>query len=443
MRRELITAFAAMAALITLAFLVPLGLSARLQGRDRALDEGRLVAADLVPLAAAGRQADVAQLVDGINAQGHQRVTVVIGGQVIGEPAPESARLARALDGATSSSGDAPGGVELVTAVAGVGGTSAVRVLVTDEELGRGLVASWAALAATGVALVGLSVAIADRIAQRVVRPARRLADAAHRLGGGELAVTVAPSGPPELVDTAEAFNQLTGQVRAMLAAEREMVGELAHRLRTPLTRLRIDLDRVADDGLAADLHADVDALRDEIDDLIAQARRTADPPRPLDVAGVAAERFGFWRALAADEDRPCRLVLSGVAVDPDVPGTAWDPVTVAVEPEALAAGLDVLFENVFAHTERGVAFELSVAAGPGGGCVITLDDAGSGFDPSMAAAGRSGGGSTGLGLAIVGRLARATGGSMSIGPSPLGGARVVCELGTGAARTGMTLPVA
>lgn len=435
MRRELITAFAAMAALITLAFLVPLGLSARLQGRDRALDEGRLVAADLVPLAAAGRQAEVAQLVDGINARGHQRVTVVIGGQVIGEQA-ESARLTQALDGATSSSGEAAGGVELVTAVTGVGGTSAVRVLVTDAELSRGLAASWAALAATGVALVGLSVAIADRIAQRVVRPARRLADAAHRLGEGELEVTVEPSGPAELVDTAEAFNQLTGQVRGMLAAEREMVGELAHRLRTPLTRLRIDLDRVADDNLAADLHADVDALRDEVDDLIAQARRTADPPRPLDVTGVAAERYEFWRVLAADEDRPCRLLLGGEPVDPSEPGARWQPVTVAVEPEALTAALDVLFENVFAHTERGVAFQLSVTAEPGGGCEIALDDAGTGFDPSMAAAGRSGGGSTGLGLAIVGRLARATGGSMAIEPSPLGGARVVCRLGAGAGRT-------
>ncbi len=435
MRRELTTAFAAMAALITLAFLVPLGLSARLQGRDRALDEGRSVAAGLVPLAAAGRQDEVARLVDGVNADGHQRVTVVMGGQVIGEPAPASARLTQALDGATSSSGEAPGGVELVTAVAGVSGTSAVRVLVTDDELNRGLVASWAALAATGVALVGLSVAIADRIASRVVRPARRLADAARRLGEGELEVTVEPSGPSELADTAAAFNRLTGQVQGMLAAEREMVGELAHRLRTPLTRLRIDLDRVADDDLAADLHAGVDALRDEIDDLIAQARRTADPPRPLDVTGVAAERYEFWRALAADEERSCRLLLGGVPVDPAEPGAQWHPVTVAVEPEALAAGLDVLFENVFAHTERGVAFQLSVAADPGGGCVIALDDAGTGFDPSMAAAGRSGGGSTGLGLAIVGRLARSTGGSMAVEASPLGGARVVCRLGSGAAR--------
>lgn len=426
-----------MAALITLAFLVPLGLSARLQGRDRALDEGRSVAAGLVPLAAAGRQAEVARLVDGINAGGHQRVTVVTGGQVIGQPAPESARLTQALDGATSSSGEAPGGVELVTAVAGVNGTSAVRVLVTDEELNRGLLASWAALAATGVALVGMSVAIADRIAQRVVRPARRLADAAHRLGEGQLEVTLEPSGPRELADTAQAFNRLTGQVRGMLAAEREMVGELAHRLRTPLTRLRIDLDRVADDGLAADLHADVDALRDEIDDLIAQARRTADPPRPIDVTAVAADRYEFWRALAADEDRPCRLVLDGVPVDPAEPGAArWQPVTVAVEPEALAAALDVLFENVFAHTERAVAFQLSVTAEPGGGCAIAVDDAGTGFDPSLAAAGRSGGGSTGLGLAIVGRLARSTGGTMTVEPSPLGGARVVCRLGTGAARS-------
>jgi len=130
------------------------------------------------------------------------------------------------------------------------------------------------------------------------------------------------------------------------------------------------------------------------------------------------------------------KLGAVAVPVDPAQPGARWQPVTVAVEPEALAAALDVLFENVFAHTERTVAFQLSVTPGPGGGCVITVDDAGTGFDPSLAAAGRSGGGSTGLGLAIVDRLARSTGGTMTVEPSPMGGARVVCRLGTGAPRT-------
>ncbi len=93
--------------------------------------------------------------------------------------------------------------------------------------------------------------------------------------------MTVEPSGPAELAETAEAFNHLTGQIRTMLAAEREMVSELTHRLRTPLTRLRIDLDRVNDPELAIELHRGVDALTNEVNGLIAQARRTVDPPGP------------------------------------------------------------------------------------------------------------------------------------------------------------------
>jgi signal transduction histidine kinase len=170
---------------------------------------------------------------------------------------------------------------------------------------------------------------------------------------------------------------------------------------------------------VAAELHRGVDALTTEVNDLIAQARRAAEPPRPLDVAKVVAERFDFWSALAADEDRACRCTRRGsLALLP-----------LAVTPEDLAAALDVVLENVFAHTQRGTAFELAIE-GWGEGCLITVDDAGPGFDPALAAAGRSGGGSTGLGLAIVERLARSGGGSLTVSASPLGGARVALSLG-------------
>ncbi len=431
MRRELTTVFAALATLITLAFVIPLARSAQITAHDRALDAGRTYTANLVPLVGAGSRDEIARTVDAINAQHRVEVSVLGLGDDVGAPIATPTRARAALTTNLSSSGPADGGVELVTAVtggagvaagAGAPGTTVIRVLVPGSELSRGVTAAWAALAAVGLVLILVSVALADRLAQRIVRPARALAEAAHRLGAGELEVGVVPSGPPELVDTGEAFNTLTGRIQAMLAAEREMVSELTHRLRTPLTRLRIDLDRVADPEVATELHRSVDALTAEVNDLIDQARRAAHPPTPIEVNEVAAERFEFWSALAVEEDRPCRFLPGG------------RDTMVAVDADELRAALDVLIENVFAHTEPGTGFQLAVETGPQG-ARFTVDDTGTGFDPALAEAGVSGGGSTGLGLSIVDRLARSTGGGVEIGRSPLGGARVRFVVGHHAGR--------
>ena len=307
---------------------------------------------------------------------------------------------------------------------------AAIRVLVPTGELRRGVVAAWAVLGGLGLALVLLTVALADRIAQHVVRPATQLAVAARTLGDGRLDVRVEPDGPAELAATAGAFNLLAERVSRMLEDEREMVSQLTHRLRTPLTRLRIDLDQVDDDALRDRLNADVEALTDEVNQVIAQARRIVDPPPGVDLRAVAAERFAFWAALAEDEGRPCRFdggptVEGGSAV-------GGHPI-VAIDAEELGAAIDVLIENVFAHTEPGVPFELS-AAPVDDGCRLAVDDGGPGFEAGLVGAGRSGSGSTGLGLSIVKRLTDSVGGHLVVERSHLGGARVICRFPTTAA---------
>jgi signal transduction histidine kinase len=415
-RRELITASAALATLIALAFVIPLALSARSTARDRALDDAQADAAALVPVVGGADLATITSAVERVNTRNRNQVTVLLGDTVVGPSIAAPARAMAAAQQTSSSVGPVQGGYEVVTAVAAEGGTNVIRVLVPERELERGVRAAWAALAAVALVLIGVSVALADRISQRVVRPVQDLARAARRLGAGDLEATVEPAGPTEVIETAVAFNQLTRQIRSMLVAERELMSELTHRLRTPLTRLRLDLDRVDDPELMAQLHRGVEAVTDEVNGLIARARRAADPPQPIDVVPVVAERYEFWSALAADEDRPRRL------------NAMESNLLVAVDPEELQAAVDVLIENVFAHTERGTPFEVTVAAS-GDSVVVAVDDGGPGFDPVLAGSGRSGAGSTGLGLAIVDRLARAAGGRTEITPSPLGGARVSCHL--------------
>lgn len=416
MRRELILVFLAISTMIVAAFVIPLGLSARATARDRALDRARSVSAALTPLVATGDRAAIEDELVVVNGQEGLLVTVLlVDGSELGAAVADRRRLDAVPLEATSLSGSTGGGYELVTAVVLPDGVAAIRSFVSDGELDRGVLAAWSTLAGLGAVLILGAVALADRIAQRIIAPATDLARAANDLGAGDFTVHVEPSGPPELATTAAAFNILVDRVHKMVDDERAMVAELTHRLRTPLTRLRVGLDQVADPRVADQLHHDVNALTAEVNDLISRARHNIDPPEWVDVAAVVARRVEFWAVLAAEEGRSCRL-------DPN------DRFELRVEADELEAAVDVLIENIFAHTPPGAALAASTSALGGGGGTIVVEDAGPGFDPAYAAPGQSSGGSTGLGLAIVGRLVDRCGGTMTIGTSELGGARVECR---------------
>ena len=444
MRRELITVFVAVSTMIVIAFLFPLALSARSTASDRAMDEARAATARLVPVIAAGSVAAVEADIDLIEGEGRLVLTVVMpDGTELGSPTvgANRGRLAVVRDEAVSISTDVDGGRELITAVAlPDGGRAAVLVFVPDRELHRGVWPAWLILGALGAGLVLITVALADRMAQRVIRPAQRLGEAATALGRGDFEVKVEPDGPTELAATATAFNSLVQRVQTMVDDERAMVGELAHRLRTPMTRLRIDLDQVTDPDLASRLQADVDALTVEVNDLIVRARQNAEPPRPVDLTALTRGRFEFWSALAAEENRACAFSGDQQAL-------------VAVDPDDFEAAIDVLIDNVFSHTNRGTRFEVAVLTEPGSWLApephpvvrVRVDDAGPGFTPDdehpddehphnraehEPGDGTPVEGSTGLGLGIVRRLMVNQGGYLGIGESPLGGTRVECVFG-------------
>jgi signal transduction histidine kinase len=106
-------------------------------------------------------------------------------------------------------------------------------------------------------------------------------------------------------------------------------------------------------------------------------------------------------------------------------------PVPVGLAAADLAASLDVLLGNVFAHTPEGAAFTVQLTPAPEGGGVLRVRDTGPGFDPARdpVRRGASGGGSTGLGLDIARQAAEATGGSLII-RNGHGGAEVIATFG-------------
>ncbi len=416
MRRQLITVFVAISVMVAVAFVVPLGFLVRTTAEDRAIDAGRADAAAIVPALVAGSTRDQIESAAGATASGRTgRLTVMTStGWTIGPDVEMSERLDAALSHGVSAIGPVEGGVEVVTAVAsGPEELSAIRVFVPDDDLRRGQWTAWAALAAVAVALVGLSVLVADRLARSIVRPAQELASAAHRLGGGDLSTRVEPDGPPELVELSGAFNSLGSQVSSMLDRERELVAELSHRLRTPLTKLRMRVDQVGDEALAEALRGDVGDVTRVVNDLIVEARGSLSAvSESCDAAAVVTDRVEFWSVLAEDTERPWSF------------DRGRSPLMVPVSSASLEAAVDVLIENVFAHTDDAVRFAVGFDENDGE-VRIWVGDAGEGFDEAALTRGVSRSGSTGLGLDIARSAAESAGGSLQVGVSGLGGSEV------------------
>jgi signal transduction histidine kinase len=218
-------------------------------------------------------------------------------------------------------------------------------------------------------------------------------------------------------------MNRLVGRIESLLERERAGIADVSHRLRTPMTALRLRIDGLADPDDRARLGADLDELQATVDHVVREARRSEREGVVPESDGVAvvAERARFWEPLAEDQGRPFE-----VRVEPT------RPVLVPASEEDLRAVVDVLLDNVFSHTPDDAAVLVELTLREGGGLRLTVDDGGRGFPEGIDVAhrGESGSDSTGLGLSIVDKTATESGGGLSWGASPYGGARVVVDLG-------------
>ncbi|WP_328223164.1 sensor histidine kinase [Streptomyces sp. NBC_00310] len=429
MRWALVKVCLAVTAMVVVAFAVPLGLVVKEMARDRAFSGAEREAAAIAP--ALSITTDREQLERVVASAGSDDgMAVHIPADGTGSAALDLGRQ-RALDEdivtvrklGRASTTEVPGGSTLLQPTAlSSGEIAVVEVYVPESEVSNGVATAWAVLAGVGALLIVGSVAVADRLGVRMVRPARRLVESAHELGEGQLGARVPEKGPKELRLAAVAFNAMADQVVQLLANERELAADLSHRLRTPLTVLRLNAASLGDGPAAEQTRAAVEQLEREVDTIIRTAREAkpqtavAGPGAGCDAAEVVRERMAFWSALAEDEGRKWRV--AGIE----------RPVRIPVARADLAAALDALLGNVFRHTAEGTAFAVDVHNGEDA-VIVLVSDAGPGIaDPEAAMArGRGSGsdGSTGLGLDIVRRLAESTGGDVRLGSSVLGGTEV------------------
>ena len=409
MRRRLVLVSAAITSMVALAFLIPLiGLVGQL-AHDRAMNNAERDAqffASAVALMVPDDRDQVAALVS-TEASFDGRLTSVVffDDTVAGAPVPIDSLIRSARDRQSTTRFEVDGGEVLFVPISEGGGrTTLVRIFVPGALLSENVRSARLILILLALALVGIAILVADRLARSITGPVRELADGAHRLAEGDLDAQVDASGPREVQEVGRAFNRLSGRIGRLLAVEREAAADLSHRLRTPLTALRLDIDAVDDEVVAGRLRDDVGELQRTVDFVIREARR---PMRQAggviaDVVAVVADRVRFWGALADEQERDWSVTLPDGARM--IAGAAVD----------VGAAVDALLANVFAHTEAGVGFDVTLTDEPGL-LRLTVADQGGGFGEEALERGWSGSDSTGLGLDIVRRTVEDAGGTMSV----------------------------
>jgi signal transduction histidine kinase len=414
LRRRLALLSLATTALVVIALLVPLGLLVRRQAADGARDRAETSAQSLAALmgVALSLDASARSIESAIGPLGPGEMIVFSDGTTFGESAPgQGSLVVLAMANQSTITSVVDGGWEMALSVVGREGAAVVDVFVSEEELFRGVGQAWALLAALGVVLVAAAVLVADRLGASLVTPIKDLAAAAHRMGDGDLDARVVPEDPEEVREVGEAFNHMAVRLSQLLIDEREAVADLSHRLRTPLTSLRLQAEKIGDTDDRAEVLNQVDRLEKAIDQLIFAVRAGRDSGLGHCVLDeVVAGRAAFWKMLADEQGR--RLTVSSEA----------SGIELGMSEESVEAVLDALVGNVFSHTEPGTAFAVRTGETDHRPW-LEVSDEGPGFpDPSLVGRGVSGRGSTGLGLDIARRTAELSGGELHLSSGPSGG---------------------
>ncbi len=416
---------------------VPVTLTVRANVLDDAEQRSASVAQGLADLVSTGRagQDDLAAIVERIDERDDAGVTVAVeGGSTLGAARPqcdvrssasfEDLPVAGVAPGPRDGDrdGDGPPG-------RGVGRVSTVQVASVDDGRLLRVVAQQdgvpvavcsfvrssdvdeetfervGVLGLAGLVTLAAVAAAAVVVGRRLAGHLTATATTAERLADGELDARAPSGGPREVRSVASALNRLADRIDELLTLERETAADLSHRLRTPVTAVRLDVEALPESERKRELEDDLDHLERTLTAVIQAARR---PQREgavpgCDAAAVVADRFAYWSPLLEDQGRAAGLVL------PDGPDA-----TARCAEADLGAAIDALLENAVAHTDEGVPVEVVVSRSEDT-VVVEVRDGGPGVPPQALRRGTSDRGSSGLGLDIARSCAEASGGRLEL----------------------------
>jgi two-component system osmolarity sensor histidine kinase EnvZ len=266
-------------------------------------------------------------------------------------------------------------------------------------------------MAGTAMILFGLAVIFM----RNQIKPILRLADAADSLGKGQNVASFKPEGAIEVRQAAAAFLAMRDRIQRQITQRTEMLAGVSHDLRTPLTRMKLQLALMEDTDGSGELRQDVQDMERMLEGYLAFARgEGTELPQPSDLNQILDEVVVRARRNGNDIDLHCQ-----------------GEITLPIRPDAFRRCLTNLVENAARYGEH-----VFVRAGWRGDVVeIIIDDDGPGiaavsreevFRPFFRLEGsrNSETGGVGLGMTIARDVARGHGGDIQLDDSPTGGLR-------------------
>lgn len=256
-------------------------------------------------------------------------------------------------------------------------------------------------LAAVGVICIVMALYLAS--------PLRKLRHTVDQFGSGDLSVRANIQRKDEFGSLSRAFNHMADRIQTLLTAERRLLQDISHELRSPLARLEfaVELARTSQDRNASldRIKRDLDRLGTLIGELFQVTRAEGDPAsrKNDDVSLDSLMHLLVEDCTLEAEVRHCRVLMN-----------ADEPVLIQGDGELLRRALENVLRNAIRHSPEGSSIEVGLRR-QNGSAVLSVRDYGTGvpeetlsdiFKPFFRVDGdrnRTSGG-VGLGLAIAQR---------------------------------------
>ncbi|CAN5845504.1 HAMP domain-containing sensor histidine kinase [soil metagenome] len=285
---------------------------------------------------------------------------------------------------------------------------------------------------------VGAAAVLGWLLAAFAVRPLRRLAQQTRAIDAGDEAPDIEVRGATEAVEIAEAMKGMLQRLwteqdrtKEALASARDFAAVSSHELRTPLTAMRTNLE------VLTTLELPEEQRKEVLHDVVRTQSR-------IEATLGALERLAQGELSTSDDHVTVditelldRVAHDAMRVYPDLDVALVPAPTVIIL--GMPTGLRLAVDNAIANAVKhgGAAHVQLSAVSSRAGVEIAIDDDGCGVpeEERTAVFARFSRGSTashsgsGLGLALVGQQAELHGGTATLEPSPLGGARLMLRL--------------